>query len=69
MDHLDKNEISSKVSSLEEIIARITKNRANDEGEAREGDIVAVEPVQQKEALKSINNSSKFLIANENSNP
>ena len=58
LDYLGEIDISSKVSSFEKIVTRTIENLANDEVE---DDIVALEPVTQKEALKALTTLYNFL--------
>ena len=60
------NQSSSWVSSLEEIVASITENFTNDEAQ---DDIVALEFVTWKEALKISITLHNFLLQYENSSP
>ena len=61
-----KHDTSSKVSSLEEIVSSITQNSTNDE---TEDDILALELVTRKKALKASITFHRFLLQYENSSP
>ena len=64
LDYPNENNENLDVQSLEEIVANITEDHAEDEVE---DDIVPLEPISRTEALKSSTTLHNFLLHYENS--
>ncbi|KAJ0097178.1 hypothetical protein Patl1_28160 [Pistacia atlantica] len=66
LDYPIENDASSEVSSLEEIIANVIENLATDKVK---DDIIDLDSVMRKEALKALTTPYKFFIAIREFNP